>query len=186
MVSLFVRVLRLVHILSTMMVGSSIALAVVMGPDIVDLEMYRDKRYKGLQHYSGVLMIFSGVLLIMMMKQTLENEHSGRMSKELQEWVSHYPLVFFMTLALTPLFDRLIRLCVLGSNHTASVQEQAFADSLTSQQLEEHLSLDFNIARFKALLLILLYSYSSYLKHWREESNNFEGKDRAAFAKMLD
>ena len=52
--------------------------------------------------------------------------------------------------------------------------------------LLRHLTLDHDLARFKCAMVVILYGYQAYLKQWREDSNNFEGKDRAAFSKMLD
>ena len=117
---LLLRLIRLVHILSSAIIASTIVLAVALGTDIADQDFYKSKKFRSLYHYSGVAMIFSGVILIVLTKSHLENEHSGSQSKDLKEWIAHYPYKFMMGMTLTPLFDRLIRFVVLGPSQTSS------------------------------------------------------------------
>jgi hypothetical protein len=60
---------RLLHIVSSMLSASHIvSLAVISPEEIGDIIMFRDKKYRSMVHWAGLLMIFSGAILVLLMK----------------------------------------------------------------------------------------------------------------------
>ena len=60
---------RLLHIVSSMLSASHIVTLAVISPDeIGDILMFRDKAYRSMVHWAGLLMIFSGAILVLLMK----------------------------------------------------------------------------------------------------------------------
>ena len=64
----FLRLLRLVHIFCAMLASSCVVLAATLGPEIYELDLYRNRGYRSLQHFAGVGMIFSGVFYVLLLK----------------------------------------------------------------------------------------------------------------------
>jgi hypothetical protein len=92
----------------------------------------------------------------------------------MQVWVGYFPIKFFLTIATTPFIDRLIKIYVLGisskaSSLSASHDPQDFYDTLSTDSALYHRELDRSIALFKTLMILVLYGFSSYIKHYREQ-----------------
>jgi hypothetical protein len=63
---------RLLHIVSSMLSASHIVtLALISPEDIGDVLMFRNKTYRSVVHWAGLLMIFSGAILVLLMKQSM-------------------------------------------------------------------------------------------------------------------
>jgi cytochrome c biogenesis protein CcdA len=86
----------------------------IFGTDIVDHDFYRSKEYKLLGHYSGLLMIFSGIVCMVLIRRQLEREHAHSQTKELNQWLRHFSLKFFLGVLLTPFVDRIVRIVNFG------------------------------------------------------------------------
>ena len=86
MASLFLILLRLVHIFSSMLIASSIIIQAIFGissdiesasDDYTSTAFYRGKGYKSMTNIAGLVMIFSGLGLMAQMKEWLKKEYSG-------------------------------------------------------------------------------------------------------------
>ena len=63
---------RLLHIITSMITATNVVISVIIGPEeIGDVLVLRDKTYRNLIHWSGLLMIFSGAILVLIMKQNM-------------------------------------------------------------------------------------------------------------------
>lgn len=76
--SLIFRIcIRFIHIVTAMLSASFIIVQLCLGEDILEYDFHKEKHYRMLQNYSGLLMIFTGFILVVLMRKTLEAEHSG-------------------------------------------------------------------------------------------------------------
>lgn len=139
--------LRLVHLLSTMFTLTTIAVVIFFDVDIVEYDFYRSKLYKMLGHYSGLLMIFSGIVIMILMRRQLEREHAHTQTADLNAWLKHFTYKFFLGVLITPFVDRIARLINFGvATSTPSSQDEQFFDKLLPSEREQHLALELQIA----------------------------------------
>ena len=59
---------RLVHLIASLLSLSTVIVSVYFGTEIIEQDFYRDKSYRAISHYAGILMIFSGVVLMSISK----------------------------------------------------------------------------------------------------------------------
>lgn len=71
MASPILIIVRLLHIISSALTVTFILLQAIYGEEVVDQEFFRDKKYKSLQNYSGLLMIFTGFVMLVIMRKKL-------------------------------------------------------------------------------------------------------------------
>ena len=139
-------------------------------------------------------MIFSGILLLLVMRQNLSRSFGqrGKDSQEMQVWVGYFPIKFFLTITTTPFIDRIIKIYVLGissnaSSLSASHDPQDYYDTLSTDAALEYRELDRGIALFKTFMILVLYGFSSYIKHYREQwSTTLDRSQQQEISKMLD
>jgi hypothetical protein len=164
----------LLHLISSMLACSNIfIMAMIPAEDIGDISYLRTKLYKNLVYFSGLIMIFSGIPLLMIMRSKLSKiiipQRLSKDTPDIQSWVNYFPIKFVLTITLTPFLDRLIKLFVNGIStplESGSHQDpQDYYDSLSSEDALANRTLDRQIALIKAFMVIVLYAYSSYIKH---------------------
>ena len=88
----------------------------------------------------------------------------------MQVWVGYFPLKFFLTITTTPFIDQIIKIYALGiefnaSSLSASHDPQDYYDTLSTESALDHRELDRSIAIFKTFMILVLYAFSSYIKH---------------------
>ncbi len=160
-----------------MLACSNIAIfALFPAEDIGDLAFIRTKTYKNLVYFSGLVMIFSGILLLLVMRQNFTRSFGqrGKDSTEMQVWVGYFPIKFFLTITTTPFIDRIIKIFVLGiaskaSSLSTTQDPQDYYDTLSTESALEYRDLDRSIALFKTFMILVIYGFSSYIKHNREQ-----------------
>jgi hypothetical protein len=96
--------------------------AFIAAEDIGEVDYIRKKSYKNLVYFSGLLMIFSGILLFISMRHNLTKNFGqrGKDSAEMQVWIGYFPIKFFMTVLMTPFVDRIAKIIFLGVSSKSS------------------------------------------------------------------
>eukprot|EP00347_Sterkiella_histriomuscorum_P001427 403372079 len=120
-----------------------------------------------MNHWAGVAMIFSGVLLILTMKRKYP-------TAEERVWIQFFSIKFVMSISVTPFADRLIKNIYLGFDNKAKTAS-SYMDYSDSQEVQE---VEKMILQFKLIMIVLLFIYSTYIKTYREDHNNFENKQQ--------
>ncbi len=91
--------IRLAHLLSSAYVVSVIILSLSL--DLKQYDFYTSDSFKKLNHICGLIMIFSGILLIYSMKRKYA-------SPEEKVWISFFPIKFIMSISVTPFTVRVL------------------------------------------------------------------------------
>jgi hypothetical protein len=74
-----------------------------------------------------------------------------------------------------------------ASSLSASHDPQDYYDTLSTDSALYHRELDRSIALFKTLMILVLYGFSSYIKHYREQwSTSLDRSQKQEISKMLD
>ena len=85
--------IRIVHLFSSMLVCSAIISNYMF--DLRKYDIIDNPKYKKLNHYAGLTMIFSGIFLLVSMKKKFA-------TAEERVWMSFFSLKFVMSISVTP------------------------------------------------------------------------------------